>query len=147
MKGGYKAIITNITILGRLNDINVQIVMKVEYDNAVVSGIDVMNDITAKWHAGGLEPPVSGAKQSYRTTGERNGANGRHPDELIPRLKNDGTQDTCPNCTRPIYEVRGITKNKDSKSFGQPWVKWFCPKSQRGCGAYNFGDRKDVRFD
>src|SRR4051812_27736883 len=45
VRGQYKAMIKHITILGRMNDINVQISMDVEYDNSLVSGIDVINDI------------------------------------------------------------------------------------------------------
>lgn len=142
----WTARVKEITILGRMNDVNVQVKMDVDYAEGV-NGIDVVKQITAYWHAGGMEPPVNGAKQSYRTTGERNGANGQHPDDLKPHLNRDGSQENCPNCGKPLYYVEGTTTKKDSPNFGKPWKKWFCPKAKGGCGAYNFGDRKETRFD
>jgi len=146
MKGVYTAKVKEITILGRLNDVNVQVKMDVDYGEGV-SGIDVVKQITSYWHAAGLEPPVPGGKQSYRTVAEQSGAKGTHPDDLIPKISRGGDHEMCPGCGKPLYVVKGITKNKDSANYGQPWEKWFCPKARGGCGGYNFGDRKDVRYD
>lgn len=145
MKGQYKAVIEHILILGKMNDVNVQIGMKVEYDQQYVSGIDVINDITAKWHAGGLQPPVG---KTERTHGEKQtGATGKHPDDLVPYIGKGGQHVLCPNCKKPLYIKTGITTKKDSKNYGQPWSKWYCLSKPEGCGAYNFGDRTDPRYD
>lgn len=147
MKGVYTAHVDKIIVLGRMNDVNVQIDMKLEYAEGV-SGIDVVNDITAKWHAAGLEPPVR-QSSSPRTYAEKvSGSNGRHPDDLkIYFFPNSTDPAKCPNCAQPLYYVDGIVKKFGSEKFGEKWVKWYCPEKIGGCGAYNFDGERRARFD
>jgi hypothetical protein len=147
MKGVFTAKVKEITILGILNEVNVQIKMELDYGEGV-SGIDAVKQITEKWYLAGLLPPVrSSNKTPYRSTNKEHGATGTHPDELVPDILPNGEKHLCPNCGRPVYRKEGITNKKDSANYGKPWRKWICMKSAGGCGAYNFDDRKDARFD
>lgn len=147
MKGRYTAKVEKITILGRMNDINVQIEMSVDYPEGV-SGIDIVKDITERWHIAGLEPPVPG-RTTERTHSEKvSGANGTHPDDSKVYFWPGQTEPAkCPNCGKTLYYAEGIVKNANSSMFGDKWVKWFCDKKHGGCGGYNFDGKKEVRFD
>lgn len=146
MKGVYTAKVKEITILGILNEINVQVKMEVDYGEGV-SGIDVVKQITEYWHAAGLQPPVRGSKTAYRTVGERGGATGTHPREDIPKFTRGADPFLCPNCGRPTYKIEWVVKNPKATNYGNTMTKWTCPKAKGGCGAWNFGDRTDARFE
>jgi hypothetical protein len=140
--------VKKVTILGRLNDVNIQVEMDLDYDPKLINGIDVVKQLTEYWHAGGLEPPVRPGTTARTYSEKVTGANGQHPDDLKPYIW-PGTVDpaNCPECHKPLYYVTGVNKNKDSKSFGETWVKWFCDLKRGGCGGYNFEPRRDVRYD
>jgi hypothetical protein len=146
MKGVYTAKVKEITILGVMNDINVQVKMEVDYGEGV-SGIDVVKQITEFWRNAGMLPPVRSNTKPYKTTAQQNGATGTHPDEKKPYFLPNGERHLCPNCGRPTIYFEGVTKDPNSKNYMQPWKKWVCLKSTGGCGAYNFNDRQDARFD
>lgn len=143
---GYTAKVEKITILGRLNDINVQVEMSVEYGEGI-NGIKVVDDITRYWKAAGLEPPVPGRPGGPKDTGRVAGANGQHPDDEIPFVESGGERQNCFHCGKPLYIKQGTVKNKNSSNYGNVWRKWYCPKNRGGCGAYNFLPNREARFD
>lgn len=145
---GWSAVVKKLTILGRMNDVNIQVEMELEYDSKLVNGISVVKQVTEYWHTAGLEPPVP-TRKTERTYSEKvTGANGQHPDELKPYFWAGETDPAkCPDCGRQLYFATGIVKNKESRNFGETWVKWFCDKKRGGCGAYNFEPRRDCRYD
>lgn len=141
MRGVYTAKVKKLTILGRMNDINVQVEMELDYATGV-SGIDVVKEITEYWHSAGLQPPVPG-KPTDRTHTERmTGAKGTHPDDLVPFIHKDGTPRLCPVCERKLYKKTGFSQKTQKE-----WQKWECPKSVGGCGAWNFGFIMEPRQD
>lgn len=142
---GYTAKVEKVTILGRLNGVNVQVEMSVEYGEGI-NGIAVVKDITGYWQAAGLEPPVPN-RPGVRTTGMMAGADGQHPGDLIPFTSGAGDPVNCPNCGKPTYIKQGTVKDTKSRNFGNVWKKWTCEKIRGGCGAYNFLPKMEARFD
>ena len=141
MRGVYTAKVKELTILGRMNDINVQVKMEIDYEQGV-SGIDIVKEITEYWHKAGMEPPVAGSK-SPRTYGEKvTGAKGTHPDDLKAFVHSDGKPYLCPNCEKKLYKVTGFSQKTQ-----KDWQKWICPKSAGGCGAWNWGYIMEAKFD
>jgi hypothetical protein len=141
MKGVYTAKVKKITILGRMNDINVQVEMELEYAVGV-SGIDVVKEITEYWNAAGMQPPVPGKPVDKTYSAKQTGANGTHPDDLKPFIHSDGEPYLCPVCQRKLFVEKGFSKKTQKE-----WQRWKCPKPVGGCGAWNWGYIMEARTD
>jgi hypothetical protein len=124
LKGGYKAVLKELTILGKYNDINFQARFEVEYEIGKVSFPDILDDMTDRLRTAGVQPPVGKALER-RDRDVRTNATGRHPDDDIPFLDSFGNPVPCPNCDSPLLVRKGVAGLK-SKVPGRPWTKYIC---------------------
>lgn len=120
-----------VTILGRLNDINIQAEFEIEYNPENIRFMTMLDDFTEKLRLGGLQPPV-GQKKLERTWKDNlTNATGEHPLDRLPRVNEYMEPITCPNCGKPQTIISGIAKTGVSK--GQPYQKAICENS-KSCG-------------
>jgi hypothetical protein len=126
LKGGYKAVLKELTVLGRYNDINFQARFEMEYEIGKVSFPDILDDLTDRLRTAGVQPPV-GKPIERRDRDVRTNATGRHPDDIIPALDTFGNPTYCPDCDAVLNLKRGVAGPK-SKVPGRPWEKLVCSK-------------------
>lgn len=121
--GGYKPVLKKITILGRMNDINLQAEFEVEYDPEQIRFITMLQDFTERLRLGGLEPPV-GKKIERTWSQNETRATGEHPLDKLPYLNDWNEPVICPVCKKPQMIISGVTK--EGKRAGQKWTKAIC---------------------
>lgn len=128
MAGGYKAVLRELTILGRMNDINIQARFEVEYDPEKIRFMTMLDDITEKLRLGGLQPPVGQQKLERKWSDRQTRATGEHP--LDPRVRLDDEMEPvpCPTCGQFQKLVTG--RARTGPNVGQPWVKAVCSNEE-----------------
>jgi len=124
IKGTYKAVLKELTILGKYNDINFQAKFEMEYEIGKVSFPDLLDDMTERLRIAGVQPPV-GKSLERRERDVRTNATGRHPDDIIPAVDSFGSAIICPTCRATLNIKRGVAGPK-SKVPGRPWEKFVC---------------------
>lgn len=129
--GGYKPVLKKITILGRLNEINIQAEFEIEYDPANIRFMTMLDDFTEKLRLGGLQPPVGQKKLERKWSDNQTGATGEHPLDRLPRVNEWMEPITCPKCGKPQIIISGIAKTGVNK--GQPYRKAIC-ENDKTCG-------------
>lgn len=113
-----------ITVLGRMNDVNVQCEFEIEYEPEQIRFITMLNDFTEKLRLGGLEPPV-GKKAEPKWSDSQTRANGEHPLDKLPLLDDWGEPILCPVCRKPQQIISGVAKPGTNRA-GQKWTKAIC---------------------
>lgn len=116
-----------ITILGRMNDINLQAEFEIEYDPEEIRFMTMLSDFTEKLRLGGLQPPV-GKPTERKWSDNQTGATGEHPLDKLPRLNEWMEPVLCPVCQNAQVLISGIAKTGVSK--GQPYTKAVCPNDK-----------------
>lgn len=129
--GGYKPVLKKITILGKLNDINIQAEFEIEYDPEQIRFMTMLNDFTEKLRLGGLQPPVGKSQVERKWSDNQTGAKGEHPLDRLPRLNDFMQAYLCPVCQNEQQLISGIAKTGISE--GKPYTKAICPNS-KNCG-------------
>lgn len=122
--GGYKPVLKKITILGRLNDINLQAEFEVEYNPEEIRFMTMLNDFTEKLRLGGLQPPVGKKEVERKWSDNQTRATGEHPLDKLPRVGDDLTPILCPVCGQQQQIISGIAKTGVNK--GSRWTKAIC---------------------
>ena len=126
--GSYKPVLKKITILGRLNDVNIQAEFEIDYNPEEIRFMTMLNDFTEKLRLGGLQPPVGKKEVERKWSDNATGATGEHPLDKLPRVDDFLNPILCPVCNTPQMILSGIAKSGVSK--GQPYKKGFCPNDK-----------------
>lgn len=129
--GGYKAVLKELTVLGRMNNVNIQAKFEVEYDPNEIRFMTMLNDLTEKLRLGGLEPPVGKSQVERKWSETQTGATGEHPLDKLPRLNDWMEAVLCPVCKNEQQLISGIAKTGPNK--GKPYTKAICP-NDKSCG-------------
>lgn len=127
----YKPVLKKITILGKLNEINLQAEFEVEYNPEEVRFMTMLNDFTEKLRLGGLQPPVGKKEVERKWSDNATGATGEHPMDRLPRLNDWMEPILCPVCKAEQQLISGLAKTGVNK--GQPYTKAICP-NDKTCG-------------
>jgi hypothetical protein len=128
--GGYKPVLKKITILGRLNDINLQAEFEIEYDPEQIRFMTMLSDFTEKLRLGGLQPPVGKSQVERKWSDNATRATGEHPLDNNMRVNDTLQPVLCPVCQKPQKIVEGIAKT--GPNVGNKWVKAIC-SNEKSC--------------
>lgn len=129
--GGYRPVLKKLTILGRMNDINIQAEFEIEYDPEQIRFITMLSDFTEKLRLGGVMPPVGKPTIERKWSDNVTNARGEHPLDKLPRLNEWGEPYLCPTCKSPQQIIEGIAKT--GTNAGNKYRKAICPNS-KSCG-------------
>lgn len=123
--GGYKPVLKKITVLGRMNDINIQAEFEVEYEPEKIRFITMLNDFTEKLRLGGLQPPVGKTPIERKWSDNQTKANGEHPLDKLPYVDDWGDPVFCPVCHKPQVIISGVV-GPGKQNSGKDWHKAIC---------------------